>query len=48
MTREQYNDERQAIVDDYIRSGQLKRYTRDIERLNRAAFAAGLFRDGPV
>lgn len=45
MTREQYNDERQAIIDDYVRTGQHWRYSRDIAILNWAAERAGLFAD---
>ena len=45
MNREQYLSERSAIVDDYIASGQLRRYDRDIDRLNAAYEAAGGFAD---
>ena len=45
MNREQYLSERSAIVDDYIASGQLRRYERDIDRLNAAYEAAGGFAD---
>lgn len=46
LTWQQYTDERQAIIDDYTATGQHARYERDVERLNAAADAAGLFKGG--
>jgi len=45
MNRSEYLAERSAIVDDYVASGQLRRYERDIDRLNAAYEAAGGFAD---
>ena len=46
MTREQYLYERELLIDDYIATGQHRRYERHMEELKARAEAAGLFKEG--